>query len=292
MAKIEIPDYMITEMNSINLHLSQFPNYKKVASSLGKFYSNQSLVAGLVGCIIPESGSDHTVINATEFRGQGASGTQGWNCGEGLVGFTYWKYKIEYIKRYNSDSRATQKLPTNWKQYSQGKPIIKGKNHYYAVQDGRHIAGLSFDNHILFLTKFYINALNKLNNEENLAVIVAKIYQEKAGIGFYKEISDPVLRAYTTAKNKYPAKAGNTYLTSLKCAAEYLNAPIQAGSVPARTEFVTKLTESELNNKVDWSANPFKNETINQPEMSSLKVVNGEKSGILLGYHMKSKNRN
>ena len=220
-----LPKYMMDEMNEIKKSLSQYTGYKDVASSLGKFIS-QDMVAGLIGCIIPESGSNHTILNEKEYRGRGADGTYGWNCGEGLVQWTYWKYKLPLIKEYNADSRSTQKLPTDWEEYKRGTPTERGGN-LFGVQDGRHISGLTLDNQMLFLTKYYSELINSLQNEARLEVIVAKIYQQKAGIGFYPELSnDPVLRAYTTSKNKYPSSAGNHYLQSLKIAAEYLNVPV------------------------------------------------------------------
>ena len=220
-----LPQYMMDEMNEIKKSLSQYPGYKDVASSLGNFIS-QDIVAGLIGCIIPESGSNHTILNEKEYRGRGADGTYGWNCGEGLVQWTYWKYKLPLIKEYNADSRSTQKLPTTWEEYNRGTPIERG-GRLFAAQDGMHISGLTLDNQMLFLTKYYSGLINSLQNETRLEVIVAKIYQQKAGIGFYPELSnDPVLRAYTTSKNKYPSSAGNHYLQSLKIAAEYLNVPV------------------------------------------------------------------
>lgn len=221
------------EMNAIKKSLSQYPGHKAVASSLGKFIS-QDIVAGLIGCIIPESGSNHTILNAKEYNGRGADGTYGWNCGEGLVQWTYWKYKLPLIKEYNADSRSTQKLPTTWEEYKRGTPTERGGN-LFGVQDGRHISGLTLDNQMLFLTKYYSGLINSLQNETRLEVIVAKIYQKKAGVGFYTEISDPVLRAYTTSKNKYQSSAGNHYLQSLKIAAEYLQVPVTPGEVVATT---------------------------------------------------------
>lgn len=220
-----LPQYMMDEMNEIKKSLSQYPGYKGVASSLGKFIS-QDIVAGLIGCIIPESGSNHTILNAKEYRGRGEKGTDGWNCGEGLIQWTYWKYKLQWIKEYNADSRSTQKLPTDWEEYKRGAPTERGGN-LFGVQDGRHISGLTLDNQMLFLTKYYSDLINSLQNETRLEVIVAKIYQQKAGIGFYPEFSnDPVLRAYKTAEYKYPNSDGNHYLQSLKIASEYLNVPV------------------------------------------------------------------
>lgn len=222
---VEIPSYMQDEMNMIKKSLSSYPGHKTIANSLGKFCS-QKIVAGLVGCIVPESGSDPSILNSKEYRGSGAPGTEGWNCGEGLIQWTYWKYKLPLIRAYNADSRSTQKLPTTWEAYKQGEPISKNGD-LYARQNGQHISGLNMDNHMLFLTKYYAGVINQLENESNLAVIVAKIYQQKAGPGFYTNISDPVERAYTTSKYKYPSSAGNHYLQSLKVAMEYIKYPVQ-----------------------------------------------------------------
>ena len=180
------PEYA-TEMDEIKKSLNQYPNYKKIASALGKIYP-QEIVAGLVGCIIMESKTDHTIINKKEYEGRGAPGTEGWNCGEGLIQWTFWNSKSKLIKLYNADPRATQKLPTTWEMYKRGTPRSKGKD-LCAVEDGLHIAGLTFDNQILFLTKYYEKTIDNLikNRETNLAMIVAKLYQVKAGIGFMKE---------------------------------------------------------------------------------------------------------
>ena len=62
------PEYA-TEMSGIKKSLSQFPTYKKIASALGKIYP-QEIVAGLVGCIIIESKTDHTIINKKEYEGR------------------------------------------------------------------------------------------------------------------------------------------------------------------------------------------------------------------------------
>ena len=58
-----------TEMNGIKKSLSQFSNYKKIASAIGKIYP-QEIVAGLIGCIIIESKTDHTIINKKEYEGR------------------------------------------------------------------------------------------------------------------------------------------------------------------------------------------------------------------------------
>lgn len=228
MAVLSMSQSYINEMNTISKKLSSY-DYKKIASSLGKFVP-QEIVAGLIGCIIPESGCDHTILNAREYKGNGASGTYGWNCGEGLVQWTFWKYKEPLIKKYNADSRSTQKLPTTWSEYNKGSAVISG-NRYHGASDGRHISGLSLDNQMLFLCIYYNDLIKSLQGEKNLAVIVAKFYQRKAGIGFYKDIKDPVVRAYTTAKNKYNGGGYNHFLSSVKIANEYLKSPVQPSSI-------------------------------------------------------------
>ena len=278
-----LPPYMMNEMNEIRKSLSQYPGHKDVASSLGKFIS-QDMVAGLIGCIIPESGSNHTILNANEYKGMGEKGTDGWNCGEGLVQWTYWKYKLPLIKEYNADSRSTQKLPTDWEEYKRGTPTERGGN-LFGVQDGRHISGLTLDNQMLFLTKYYSELINSLQNEARLEVIVAKIYQQKAGIGFYPELSnDPVLRAYTTSKNKYPSSAGNHYLQSLKIAAEYLNVPVTPidDTVPVNDYSVPFNTYEEMRKT---PATPIIIESIGD----SVKNRKNKSVGIILGSHMRQK---
>ena len=285
--RIEFPENVRTvytqEMENIKKSLSQFPGHKSVASSLAKFVP-QEIVAGLIGCIIPESGSDHTILNAKEYNGKGKSGTEGWNCGEGLIQWTYWKYKLPLIQTYNKDSRSTQKLPTDWEQYRQGTPISKG-NKLCAASDGRHIAGLSLDNQMLFLTLYYGSLINKLKGETNLAVIVAKIYQQKAGVGLCKNESNPIIRAYETSKRYYPSPAGNHYLQSLKIAADYLNCPVPAASVPA-----VEGDYSTMNNSTGGTySSP--GSSSNPRDMSGMNDKDKKKNikGIILGYHMRQK---
>ena len=278
-----LPPDMMNEMNEIKKSLSQYPGHKDVASSLGKFIS-QDIVAGLIGCIIPESGTNHTMLNAKEYRGRGAKGTYGWNCGEGLIQWTYWKYKLPLIKEYNADSRSTQKLPTTWEEYNRGTPIERGKN-LFGVQDGRHISGLSLDNQMLFLTKYYSGLINSLQNETRLEVIVAKIYQQKAGIGFYPELSnDPVLRAYKTAEYKYPSSTGNHYLQSLKIASEYLNAPVTPidNTVPVNEYSVPFNAYEEM---MKTPATPIIIESIGD----SVKNRKNKPVGTILGSYMRQK---
>lgn len=284
------PEYA-TEMSGIKKSLSQFPTYKKIASALGKIYP-QEIVAGLVGCIIIESKTDHTIINKKEYEGRGTSGTQGWNCGEGLIQWTFWKSKLQLIKLYNADTRATQKLPTTWEMYKRGTPKAKGKD-LCAVEDGLHIAGLTFNNQILFLTKYYENAINKLikNGETNLAMIVAKIYQEKAGIGLMKQYSsDPIKRAHETAGRHYKHEDGNTYLLSLKLAQEYLgvdlptNMKVEPGKeIPVMGDVVYYDPNKILTSSTS--------KVINTQNISSINEGNKNKktSGIVLGTHMKQK---
>ena len=122
---------------------------------------------------------------------------------------------LEELPQFELD--FLRELPTTWEQYNQGTPVSKGKR-LHAVSDGRHIAGLTLDNQMLFLTLYYSTLINSLRGETNLAVIVAKIYQQKAGVGFHKEISDPIIRAYETSKDKYATGSGeNHYREGKQC---------------------------------------------------------------------------
>ena len=278
-----LPQNMMDEMNAIKKSLSQYPGHKMVASSLGKFIS-QDMVAGLIGCIIPESGSNHTILNEKEYRGRGADGTYGWNCGEGLIQWTYWKYKLSLIKEYNADSRSTQKLPTTWEEYKRGTPTERGGN-LFGVQDGRHISGLTLDNQMLFLTTYYSGLIKSLQNETRLEVIVAKIYQQKAGAGFYPELSnDPVLRAYKTAADKYSRSDDNHYLQSLKIAAEYLKVPVMPGEVIASANDYN-VSYNIYDETKETPVTPIIIESIGD----SVKNRKNKSVGIILGSHMRQK---
>ena len=274
---------MMDEMNVIKKSLSQYPGYKDVASSLGKFTS-QDIVAGLIGCIIPESGSNHTILNTKEYKGKGAKGTHGWNCGEGLLQWTFWKYKSQLIKDYNADSESTQKLPTTWEEYKKGTPIERGGK-LFAVQDGRHISGLTLDNQMLFLVEYYSKLINSLQGETRLEVIVAKIYQKKAGMGFYPELKhDPVLRAYKTSKEQYPSSAGNHYLQSLKIANEYLKVPV----TPIESAEPVNDYSVPLNAYEEIKETPVP-PTIIESIGGSVKNRKNKPVGTILGSHMRQK---
>ena len=275
------------EVARIKKTIKSYPGYEKIAASLGKLLP-QNIVAGLIGCIIPESGTNRTILNKKEYQGRGVSGTEGWNCGEGLIQWTYWKYKLPLIKKYNADSRSTQKLPTSWDQYKRGTPIEKGKN-LFGKQDGIHISGLNLDNQMLFLTLYYSDVIKKLtkdpNNPPNLETIVAKIYQHKAGNGFYKNISDPVERAYITAQNKYYSSAGNHYLQSLKIAREYLGVPVDPATVDTNAVDYSVSLPSELGSSE--SAEPI----VTTGTISNMNKSKRKKTtrGHILGYHMRQK---
>lgn len=283
--KVIIPQEYMDEMNQIKKSLSSYPGHKPIAASLGKLIP-QEIVAGLIGCIIPESGSDHTILNKKEYGGRGKSGTEGWNCGEGLIQWTYWKYKLPLIKEYNADSRAKQKLPTNWNIYKQGTPIQKGKN-LCAQTNGQHISGLSLDDQMLFLTKYYSDLINKLKGETNLAVIVAKIYQQKAGVGFCKDIEDPVVRAYTTSSIYYKSSGGNHYLQSLKIANEYLGSPVE----PSADSPIDGDYENDYSKLNGYDGGSYSSSSTVSNSVSVVDNSNSVKSrnGIILGSHMRQR---
>lgn len=268
-------NHLLAEMSNINTSLKSYPGYERIASSLSKLIP-QPIVAGLIGCIIPESGTNHRILNKKEYNGGGVSGTEGWNCGEGLIQWTYWKYKEPLIRKYNADSRSRQKLPTTWEEYSQGEPHMQG-NILVADSDGRHIAGLSLDDQMVFLVIYYSNLIKQLGNENNIALITAKIYQQKAGVGFYKDISDPVEKAYTTAKNKYKSSSGNHFLKSLKLAQEYCGIESSPVDDIIRNDGVLFASNNT-------SSNPKTNKVHN---FMNVKDKDAPFSGILLGANNK-----
>lgn len=253
----------IDEMNLISKTINSYPGYKNIAAALGKIIP-QPIVAGLVGCIVPESGTNHRILNSKEYNGKGARGTSGWNCGEGLIQWTKWEYKLPLIKQYNADPRSTQKLPEDWETYSKGTPIKEG-NLLLAKEDGMHIAGLSLENQMLFLSIYYQKLINSLTSENNLANITAKIYQTKAGTSYYKDISDPIERAYTTSKTYYPSTAGNHYLQSVKIAQEYCGSPISPTTFDEAVQSDYFYTPSKF---TDYSYEKYVNSN-NVPYLSS-----------------------
>lgn len=281
------PEYY-DEMMKIKKSLSQY-SYSSVAAALEGLTSHL-ITAGLIGCIIPESESNHTVLNKKEYNGNGANGTSGWNCGEGLIGWTFWKSKYPLIKKYNADSRSTQKLPETWNEYKLGKPISK-QGKLFAPQDGKHIAGLTLNNQMLFLILYYDKLINELKNETDLPTIVAKIYQAKAGINFYKNISDPIERAYTTAKNKYSSSSGNHYLQSVKIAQEYLETTVEPEEIqlgPVLKQDTTTSTWLTWQNGLKNASSSVYEDT--KKTISPLKSNEDVKtSGRILGTHIRQK---
>ena len=176
--------------------------------------------------------------------------------------------------------------------YKRGTPKTKG-NDLCAVEDGLHIAGLTFDNQILFLTKYYEKTINKLikSEEKNLAMIVARIYQEKAGIGLMKQYSsNPIQRAYETAAKYYKHEDGNTYLQSLKLAKEYLGVdlPTDMKVEPGKETPVRGDVTYYDPNKI---LTPSPSSSVTVQKISSINEGNKNKkpSGIVLGTHMKQK---
>lgn len=162
----------------------------------------------LVACMMYECSLNHTKLNKLEFNGRGVKGTEGWNCGEGTVGFTFWNNKLKIIKRFNSDPRHKTTLPTDWYQY----------------QYGPHIVDLSREDAALFTTIFYKNLINKTKTAD-LDTCVAEFYLEKAGRGgsaingktpyekaYYRSLD------YVKTHTKQGSKAINTFLCTLQSA--------------------------------------------------------------------------
>lgn len=287
---LTIPDFMNTEMSQIKKNLGQYPNYKKVSAALLKFIPKK-ITAAIIGCIIPESGSDHTILNKKEFNGGGTNNdrclTSGWHCGEGLIQWTYFSWKIDKIKAYNKDSRSTQKLPETWAEYSSAsQPYTDSYGLLHALQDGKHIAGLTFENQMLFLTKYYSGIISSQANEKNLAVITAKVYQQKAGTGFFKEIKDPVIRAYATSKEKYPSKSGNHFLQSLKLAQEFCNCPIETIDVEYDLSLFGSSSYSGGGGGISWGG--AGGSGLRDSRLSAKKPLKMKK-GVLLGSHLNPK---
>ena len=244
---VKLPENYASILKEVNYKISSYPKYVNVANELKKHNISEGIIAGLIGCICPESGCESDRIMGQEFyqlpfNKEGTKkpnpGTHHWNCGEGLVQWTFWDSKIKHIREYNNDSRSTQKLPTTEEEYFKGEPLKDG-NRYYAPQDGKHIAGLTLENQIIFLLLYYDSIIKSLANETNLAVITAKIYQKKAGQGFFQEESDPIVQAFKTAARHYKqgeSQTGNTYLRSLSIAQQYLNNPPVA-TTPAVSDY-------------------------------------------------------
>ena len=178
-------------------------------SAVKSFGLTDNQANALVACMMYECGLNHTLYNKLEYSGKGAKGTEGWHCGEGTVGFTFWNLKERLIKAFNGDSRSKKKLATTWEQYS-----LKGPR----------IIDLSLEDAALFTIKFYQNLINKTKNAD-LDTCVAEFYLEKAGRGgSAKKGNTPYERAYNRSLDymathtKQGCKAKNTFLCTLNTA--------------------------------------------------------------------------
>ena len=178
-------------------------------SAFKKFGLTNNQATALVACMMYECGLNHTLYNKLEYSGKGAKGTQGWNCGEGTVGFTFWNLKERLIKAFNADSRSRKKLASTWETYSLRGP---------------RIIDLSLEDAALFTMKFYQKLINKTKNAD-LDTCVAEFYLEKAGRGGGgKKGNTPYERAYNRSLDymathtKQGSKAKNTFLCTLNSA--------------------------------------------------------------------------
>ena len=301
-----IPKKMRDEMDRINVRLEDVDGYKTLAASLGRFPSPK-IVAALIGVIIPESGADHARLNKSEYYGHGKSGTSGWECGEGFVQWTGWSNKSNWIKKYNADKRKVKSLPTTWNEYSKGKPIEK-RGILRAKQDSTHIAGLSLDDQIVLLTIYYDKMIKELENETNLAVIVAKFFQQKAGPShYYNYLFDPIIQTYYTGKIQYPQGEDNSFLKSLKYAEEYYEnqvppaeiEPIEGDTVQEKsgqTKEEKKQQREESKKKREEERQKKKEEREQRRKYKMQKIYKMNegrrtraKKGIILGAHMRQK---
>lgn len=276
-----IPAEYEARLSQTKKSLSKYPGHVNYAKALGKLVS-QEIVAAMIACMIQECGTDHTQLNRVEYEGRGSSGTEGWRCGEGIVQWTHWDTKEKYIKRYNADSRSTQKLPSTWESYSKGEPVNKNGK-LCAVQDGRHIAGLNYDNHMLFLMLYYRDVLSDCNKEKNnLANIVARIYQKKCASGLYKEVNDPVIRAYKTGLKRHPDQNGLHFLQVLRLAKEYY----YGETVPPGA--TAPINGDQSTNTYDYTPKP-PIDPKNVPEVSGMSKSNKTTKGVVLGSHIRQK---
>lgn len=175
-------------------------------SALKSFGLTDNQTNALIACMIYECGLNHTLHNKLEFSGKGASGTEGWHCGEGTVGFTFWSLKSKLIQKFNSDSRHKKNLASTWEAYSSRGP---------------RIIDLSLEDAALFTCIFYDNLIKRTQSAD-LDTCVAEFYLEKAGRGgSAKNGKTPLEKAmlrsgdYMRTHAKQGCKAKNTFLCTL-----------------------------------------------------------------------------
>lgn len=169
-----------------------------------------ALVAAMMGeCGLVPKGS----VEKKELAGLGNT-KAGWaGAGEGAVGFTHWDLKRKLIEKYNKDPRKVgPELTTDEKTYNKSTT--------------RHIADLDDDDHALMVYLYYKDLINDSNKtNESFSDLVARFYQNKAGVNFYKNIKNPYERALATGKyyqkvhrekyKYYKAAKYNTFLQTL-----------------------------------------------------------------------------
>ena len=191
----EIPDSRVKKPSSCG------GRAEKLLETLMSHGLNSYQSFALTACTMQETGCDHTLRNDLEYNGKGANGTEGWNCGEGLVQFTFWETKKPLIVELNN-VRETEVLTENETEYMK--------------DSSAHIVDLDLDDATFITEFFYRNIINKTKDYTNYVDVCAEFYLQKAGAGgSAKNYTTPFDKAYYRAddyvKTHTRQNPGNTY---------------------------------------------------------------------------------
>jgi cell wall-associated NlpC family hydrolase len=141
-----------------------------------KFKVQPRVAAIMIGHFIMEGGLQPKVVNKWEKEGKGKSGTSGWDCGEGLIGFTTMDLKLRFAPKFNYDNRRIN-----------NETLATDKDTY--ILTGPRISQLSYENSILATIIYYesmcaANVMERTKDKQyHFNELSAMFYIGKAGNG-------------------------------------------------------------------------------------------------------------
>lgn len=139
-----------------------------------------------IACSSTECQMNYQIINVQEYKGK-----LGWECGEGLVHFTWWKTKEQMIRKFNADSRRTGRpLASTWAEYSMGQPkVLKFMKPTGGSTTGNHICDTNSADGALLGDLFYSAISPTFKAQASQQTVLENLrmfYINKAGAGFAK----------------------------------------------------------------------------------------------------------
>lgn len=139
-----------------------------------------------IACSSTECQMNYQIINVQEYKGK-----LGWECGEGLVHFTWRKTKEQLIRKFNADSRRTGRpLASTWAEYSMGQPkVLKFMKPTGGSTTGNHICDTNSADGALLGDLFYSAISPTFKQQASSQTVLENLrmfYINKAGAGYAK----------------------------------------------------------------------------------------------------------